>query len=102
MTTPSPDPLDNLLASARAAKPETSREEYAFETRLMARLRAERGRGSPWLAFAWKLTPIFACAVLLLAFWTKPFTAAQHIEITAALASQGDDATLARHFDIYH
>jgi hypothetical protein len=72
--TPIHDPdaaLDALFARARAQRPDTAAAEYAFETRLMARLR-EQGRPDPesvWAAVAWRLAPIFAVCVLGLALW---------------------------------
>ena len=53
--------LDALFAAARAQRPDTSRAEYGFETRLLARI---TGRKSPardgWIEFAawcWRLVP---------------------------------------------
>ncbi len=47
----SPEAL--LFAQARELRPDTSRAEFAFETRLCARLREQRVRGrSAWLRFA--------------------------------------------------
>ncbi|MCE0499523.1 MAG: hypothetical protein LV481_16410 [Methylacidiphilales bacterium] len=69
-----PDPdleLDALFARARAQRPDTSAAEYAFETRLMARLREKR-RPDPesiWASVSWKLSPIFAACVIGLAIW---------------------------------
>jgi hypothetical protein len=62
--------LDELLSAARAQKPDTSRLEYGFETRLMGRLREERNEAKPWYAFAWRLSPVFAGIVVALGVWT--------------------------------
>jgi hypothetical protein len=61
-----PDPLlDPLFARARAARPETARAEYAFETRLLARLPVARtGQPSGLGRLAWRLLPFFALLVL--------------------------------------
>jgi hypothetical protein len=61
--------LDALFAAARAATPpDTSRAEYAFETRLAARLRTENsGTLSAW---AWKLCPFFAALALAVGWWS--------------------------------
>lgn len=48
--------LDALFAAARTVRPETSRAEFAFETRLLARLRTESSVG----AWSWRLLPWFA------------------------------------------
>jgi len=60
-----PDPLlDPLFARARAERPDTSRAEYAFETRLLANLpRPNESRGGVG-ALAWRLLPYFALIVL--------------------------------------
>lgn len=62
--------LDELLSAVRSQKPDTSRLEYGFETRLMARLRGEQREAKPWYAFAWRLSPIFAGIVVALGIWT--------------------------------
>ena len=59
--------LNKLFRDARAAKPATSRAEYGFETRLIARLRSTPE--VPWFAFAWRLVPVFALIVLALSLW---------------------------------
>jgi hypothetical protein len=62
----SPDPLlDPLFAQARSARPETSRAEYAFETRLLARLPGRSAGQTAGLGrLAWRLLPFFALVVL--------------------------------------
>ncbi len=69
---PTPD-LDQLFADARAAAPDHSRLEYAFETRLLARLAEERS-GSVF-SWAWRLCPYFAALALAAAFWSRTTTA---------------------------
>jgi hypothetical protein len=61
-----PDPLDRLFAAARADVPDTSRAEFGFETRLLARLRENNGS---IFAFAWRLCPYFAALALLACAW---------------------------------
>jgi hypothetical protein len=63
--------LDALFAQARAARPETTAAAYAFETRLMARLRDRHPHESmPLLgSLSWRLMPAFAVVVLGLALW---------------------------------
>jgi hypothetical protein len=62
----SPDPLlDLLFARARSARPDTSRAEYAFETRLLARLPSASARPITGVgSWAWRLLPYFALVVL--------------------------------------
>ena len=79
---PNADPfLDRLFEAARAESPDTARVEYAFETRLMARLREERG--SSVFAWAWKLAPFFAAVVIAVGVWDRATTA--HLNTTASL-----------------
>ena len=78
---PHPDhQLDALFALARAHRPDTTNAEYAFETRLMARLRDARAADSIWAKVSWRMLPFFATCVLALALW--------HSEIV----SETDDA----------
>ncbi len=66
-----PDPqLDRLFALARQARPDTTRAELAFETRLLARLRAEAAEREGFGAWAWRIAPWLGgvAAVLALAW----------------------------------
>jgi hypothetical protein len=64
------DELNKLLRAARDAAPDTSRLEYGFETRLLARIRGERAKAdAPIFAWAWRLTPWFAGVVVALGVW---------------------------------
>ncbi|MGB8167676.1 MAG: hypothetical protein WCF18_09325 [Chthoniobacteraceae bacterium] len=64
--------LDALLRAARDAAPDTASAEYGFETRLLARLREERG--ASWFTIALRLSPIFAALVVAAAAWCHSFT----------------------------
>jgi hypothetical protein len=61
--------LDALFALARARRPDTSAAEFAFETRLLARLRARQETGSIWAMVSWRLMPFFAVCVVALTLW---------------------------------
>lgn len=63
-----PDPLlDPLFARAREQHATTMRAEYAFETRLLARLREKQNPKRSGIGLlAWRLTPFFALVVLAL------------------------------------
>lgn len=63
------DHLERLMAAARAAKPDVSRVEFGFETRLMSRIRAEQQQAISWASAVWHLAPVFAAIVLMLAAW---------------------------------
>ncbi len=88
--------LDNLFAAARGVKPDTSRVEYGFETRLAARLRADRRQAVPWYAFAWKLIPAFAAVVVALGVWT--FIDSGTGDLRNAITGDHDETTLAAFF----
>jgi hypothetical protein len=70
MNNPNPDEhLDALFAQARTRRPDTSAAEFAFETRLLARLRAGEEPGPVWAMVSWRLVPFFAICVVGLALW---------------------------------
>ncbi len=60
--------LDALLARARAMPRDTAAAEFAFETRLLARLRAHRP-AAVWGMLTWRLMPLFAAIALVLMCW---------------------------------
>ena len=81
------DKLDALFAAARAATPDTSRVEYALETRVLGRLRAENaGSLSAW---AWKLCPFFAALALAVGWWGHT---SERAEVIAPLAAEAAPA----------
>jgi hypothetical protein len=61
--------LDALFALARTRRPDTSAAEFAFETRLLARLRAQEDTGSVWAMVSWRLIPFLAACVAALTLW---------------------------------
>jgi hypothetical protein len=79
--------LDHLFAAARRAVPETSRLEYAFETRLLARLREEREVSVQ--TWAWRLSPFFAAIALALAVWSH-VAAEKEAPLFAQIAEERD------------
>lgn len=70
---PNPDPeLDALFALARQHRPDTAKVEFAFETRLMARLHARQApdhHHSVWAMVSWRMLPFFAVCVIALTIW---------------------------------
>ena len=64
--------IDALFTAARAHTPDTERAEYAFETRLLAHIREERG-GSLF-AWAWRLSPFLAVLAIAAAVWCHSYT----------------------------
>ncbi|HUJ72714.1 MAG TPA: hypothetical protein VLZ30_10745 [Verrucomicrobiae bacterium] len=87
--------LNQLFRSARAHRPDTSRAEYGFETRLLARLRADREQPAPWYAFTWRLMPAFAAVVVAIGVWTVMEWGAGSNNLQTAIASDYDENTLA-------
>ena len=70
MNAPDPDrQLDALFALARERRADTSDVEFGFETRLMARVRAQKETGSVLAMVSWRLVPFFATCVVALALW---------------------------------
>ena len=84
------DRLDRLFAAAREAEPDTARIEYGFETRLLARLRAEREEPALWAAWTWRLIPAFAAVVVALGIWNYAAPVAETPDLTAALAGSSE------------
>jgi len=82
--------LDALFALARARRPDTSAAEFAFETRLLARLRARQETGSTWAIVSWRLMPFFAaCAVALTLWHSQVVTETNDAEQTAYVENPG-------------
>jgi hypothetical protein len=79
--------LDALFAAARATPPDTARAEYAFETRLQARLRAENK--SSLFAWAWRLCPFFAALALAVGWWSQN---TERAEVVSPLVSEAAPA----------
>ncbi len=62
--------LDRLFDAARSeGAPDTSAAEYGFETRLLARLREERGESIAW--WARRLCPYFALLTVAAGLWSQ-------------------------------
>jgi|SRR4029453_15144275 hypothetical protein len=79
---PNPDEtIDRLLRAARDGAPDTARLEFAFETRLLARLREERSASI--FAWAWRLAPFFGAVVLAVGLWNR--ASAAQLNATANL-----------------
>ena len=89
-----PDPqLDALCRAARADVPDSARAEFGFETRLLARLREERGTSI--FSWAWRLCPFFAALAIAAAFWTRTTNAhVEHDTTVLAEAARGGEETM--------
>ena len=88
------DQLNRLFAAARHAPPDTARAELAFETRLLARLRAQRRPAVLWLTWAWRLAPVFAAIVLGLGVWNYLTPTADLADLQAHWTGQTTETML--------
>jgi len=79
--------LDALFTAARASAPDTSRAEFAFETRLAARLRTENSASI--FAWAWRLCPFFAALALAVGWWSHT---TERTEVVSSLVSEAAPA----------
>lgn len=59
--------LDALFRAARAVPPDTARAEFALETRVLARIRAEGNED--WPVWAWRLLPYAGAVAVACAMW---------------------------------
>jgi hypothetical protein len=89
--------LDNLFKTARQATRDTARAEFGFETRLMARLRAERAQKTSWLAFAWKLMPVFAAIVMALGIWNLASASSERTDLASVITADTDESPVVSH-----
>ncbi len=87
------DVMEGLFQSARENAPETGRAELGFETRLLARMREERG-GS-WREWSWRLCPFFATLALAAGAWCYARTDFEpDVDTLMSVVSDGGRAAL--------
>jgi len=79
--------LDRLFAAVRNARIDTSALEEHFETRLMARLRERRREGIPWYALIWRMVPMFAVLVVVIAVYSASYKPLLSDDLFAAISS---------------
>jgi len=65
--------LDMLFAAARKAELYPPEREYGFETRVMARIRAEKEKQQSFLMWEWRLIPFFVSLIIFLGIWIYVF-----------------------------
>ena len=82
--------LNQLFQATRGSRPDTSRAEYGFETRLLAALREEREQTTPWAALTWRLMPVFAAIVVVTGVWS--YNVQSQAGAEAALGTGGETA----------
>jgi hypothetical protein len=82
--------LNQLFQTARGSRPDTSRAEYHFETRLLAALCEDRDHATPWAALTWRLMPVFAAIVVVTGVWS--YNVQSQTGTEAALGAGGEAA----------
>jgi hypothetical protein len=87
--------LDRLFAAARTVPVDTFALEEHFETRLMARLGERRREGIPWYAVMWRMVPLFAGLVAVIAVYGTNFKPSFSGDLFAAISS-GQEEYLAQ------
>jgi hypothetical protein len=82
--------LNQLFHATRRSRPNTSRAEYGFETRLLAALREDREQPTPWSVLVWRLMPVFAAIVVVTGVWS--YSVQSETGTEAALGTGGETA----------
>ena len=80
--------LNELFRSARMSRPDTSRAEYGFETRLLSVIRENRQQPMPWATLAWRLVPVFAAIVIVTGAWSYSVQSEMGAEATLGTGEQ--------------
>ena len=91
---PEDDNLDKLFAAAREAELYDKGSEYGFETRVLARIRANRTENRSFLFWAWRLMPFFALVVICLTIWISFLKPSQSSVLIAEAGSSYEDAVV--------
>jgi hypothetical protein len=86
--------LDRLFGDARKAVHYRKDIEYGFETRVMARIKEEGERRSPFLLWAWRLIPVFASIVVVLGIWIYSTRYSSTADLTTLTRVGNEDTTL--------
>ena len=82
------DKIDEFFRLARTMEPDVSGVERGLETRVLARLRAEREARTVWFTWTWRLMPVFTVLVMILGGWYYLF--APTIDMRTALTANYD------------
>ena len=86
--------LDRLFASARKAKLYKTDMEYGFETRIVARIRAERERQRLFLLWVWRLIPVFVSIVIFLGIWIYSSRYSHMTDLSAIIGIGNEETTM--------
>jgi hypothetical protein len=93
-TDPNEDKLDGLFAAALKAEHYKKEIECGFETRLMAKIRAERERQKPFSLWAWRLIPVFASVVIFLGIWIYSSRYSHMTDLSAITGIANEETTM--------
>ncbi len=93
--------LDMLFAKAREYEPDLSGVESGFETRVLARVRAEREKESNVSLFnwAWRLLPVFTALVIGMGIWSYTSIPQVPVDLAAAISAEYDHAMAINFFN---
>ncbi len=86
--------LDRIFARAREATPDVSAAERGFEARVMARIRERRESPERWIAWTWRLAPVFLALTILLATWSLVLQPVRPTDPGTALAAGSEEVAM--------
>ncbi len=88
------DTIERLFGAARKYEPFDSKQQYGFETRVMARIRQQRSAQNPIFLWAWRLIPALSAIVLMLGAWTYMTEHAQLIGLNSITGINSEETML--------
>jgi hypothetical protein len=86
--------LERIFARAREAAPDISAVERGFETRVMARIRERREAPERWIAWAWRLAPVFLALTIVLGTWSLVLDPVRPTDPGTAIASSAEEVAM--------
>jgi len=86
--------LERLFEAARKSQPYNTEIEYGFETRVMAKIKAEREKRKPFFSWSWRLMPAFVSAVLILGIWTYMAEHQQWVDLSSIAGINHEETML--------
>jgi len=89
---PKDNNIDRLFSVARKAELYKKEREFGFETRVLARIQANRTENRPFLFWAWRLMPFFAVVAICLIIWISFLEPSHASDLIAGAGSGYEDA----------
>ena len=86
--------LDRLFAAARKAELYPPENEYGFETRVMARIRAERESERSFFLWEWRLIPLFVSLIIVLGIWIYASESHSSVDLSTLTHIGNEEAVL--------